>query len=201
MLDSLRPHVQTLLHPIVEAFDFLGLTPNSLSILSFSSAVLSGILFFHSKYHHFLLLLAGFFVFLNALFDAADGALAREKNTADSKGDFLDHVLDRYSDIFIVCGIFFGGYAPWEIGVLAVTGVIMSSYLGTQAQAVGIGRYYGGVFGRADRLIILIFACPLNFFYPDPVFGFTILGWVLIILGIGGHFTAVQRFFYVWKRL
>ena len=40
---------------------------------------------------------------------------------------------------------------PWQIGVFALTGVLMSSYLGTQAQAVGVGRYYGGILGRADR--------------------------------------------------
>lgn len=48
-------------------------------------------------------------VFLNAASDAMDGALARRIGTADLRGDFLDHVIDRYADIFIVCGIFFGG--------------------------------------------------------------------------------------------
>ncbi len=41
----------------------------------------------------------------------------------------------------------------WQIGVFALTGVLMASYLGTQAQAVGVGRYYGGLLGRSDRSV------------------------------------------------
>ena len=90
------------------------------------------------------------FVAINAVFDAIDGALARELKVASLRGDFIDHVSDRYADIVIITGIFAGGAASWEIGVFALTGVLMSSYMGTQAQALGVGRYYGGVLGGAD---------------------------------------------------
>jgi hypothetical protein len=35
--------------------------------------------------------------------------------------------VDRYSDIFIITGIFAGGYASWQIGVFALTGALMVS--------------------------------------------------------------------------
>ena len=43
-----------------------------------------------------------------------------------------------------------------EIGFGAIIGVLMLSYMGTQAQAVGAGREYAGLLGRADRLIVLM---------------------------------------------
>jgi archaetidylinositol phosphate synthase len=140
-------------------------------------------------------------VALNAAFDALDGALAREMGIAGAHGDFLDHVIDRYADIFIITGIFAGGAAPWQIGVFALTGVLMSSYLGTQAQAVGVGRFYGGILGRADRLLLIIIAGALTVLIPVEIGGLNYLGWLLVIFGILGHYTAIQRFIHVWREI
>ena len=61
-------------------------------------------------------------VALNAFCDAMDGAVARAMKTQSLRGDFLDHAVDRYADIFIITGIFAGGLVPWQIGVFALTG-------------------------------------------------------------------------------
>ncbi|MDD1668795.1 MAG: CDP-alcohol phosphatidyltransferase family protein, partial [Methanomicrobiales archaeon] len=140
-------------------------------------------------------------VAVNALFDSLDGAIAREMQLASTRGDFLDHVLDRYADIFIITGIFAGGTAPWILGVFGLTGVLMSSYLGTQAQAVGIGRYYGGTLGRADRLVLIVIAALLSLAIPGGIAGLSFLGWLLAVFGVFGHATAIQRFFYVWGKI
>ncbi|MBU2617150.1 MAG: CDP-alcohol phosphatidyltransferase family protein [Euryarchaeota archaeon] len=195
-LDSFRPYVREMIDSIASLLEKLGVDPNSLSVASFVFAVLAGVFF----YFRFLLL-AGLMIFLNASSDAMDGALARHIGTADLRGDFLDHVIDRYADIFIICGIFFGGYAPWQIGVAAITGVLLTSYLGTQAQAVHVGRYYGGILGRADRLVVILVATIANFAYPLEVYWLPILGWMLLAIAITSHFTAIQRFVYVWQEL
>jgi len=140
-------------------------------------------------------------VALNAFFDAMDGAVAREMKIQSLRGDFLDHAVDRYADIFIITGIFAGGLVPWWIGVIALTGVLMASYLGTQAQAVGVGRYYGGLLGRADRLVLIMVVGIIDVVFPISVFGLSWLGWLLVLFGIFGHLTAFQRFAYVWKNV
>ena len=43
---------------------------------------------------------------------------------------------------------------------MALIGVLLTSYMGTQAQAVGAKRMYAGLLGRADR-IVLSFLIPL----------------------------------------
>ncbi len=148
-----------------------------------------------------LLLIAGLFVAMNAILDTVDGILARVIGTASRKGDFLDHAIDRYADMFIICGIIFGRYVRWEIGLLAIIGILLSSYMGTQAQAVGLGRMYGGIAGRADRLLLVIAAAVLTWLYPYPVLGYSFLGWCMLIFAILCNITALQRFFYAWKRL
>jgi archaetidylinositol phosphate synthase len=195
-LDQFRPHVQGIFRPVVILSRKIGLTPNSLTFGSLIVSVAAGIAFYAGG-----IALGVAMVGLNAFFDALDGALARDMGIAGLRGDFLDHVIDRYADIFIITGIFAGGSAPWQIGVFALTGVLMSSYLGTQAQAVGVGRYYGGILGRADRLVLILIAGLLTVLMPELIYGLNYLGWLLVIFGIFGHYTALQRFLHVWRQI
>jgi phosphatidylglycerophosphate synthase len=139
------------------------------------------------------------------LLDGLDGALARKTGTSSKYGDFLDHVIDRYADVFIISGIFLGGYLRADLGALAVTGVLLASYLGTQAQAVGIGRNYGGIMGRADRMIVLGLATCITLVYPVAAgfegFRFPVLGWALLLIGVLSHVTALQRIWHARKSL
>lgn len=195
-LDRYRSTLPRLLHPLVSGATRIGLTPNGCTMLAFVFAVLSGICF-----ARWWLLPAVVAVALNAVFDALDGAIAREQGIDSVQGDLLDHVLDRYADIILITGILLAGPVPWEAGIFALTGVLMASYLGTQAQAVGVGRYYGGLLGRADRLVLLVIAGGLDAAgIPWPL-GLPFLGWVLLLFGLFGHVTAVQRFVYIWRRL
>ena len=195
-LDQYRSHVKVYFDPLVAIAIRCRITPNILTIAAFIASAVAGILFYYR-----LELWAIVAVALNAFFDAMDGAVARELKVQSKRGDFLDHAVDRYADIFIITGIFASGMVPWQIGVLALTGVLMSSYLGTQAQAVGVGRYYGGLLGRADRLVLIIVVGIIDFFAPISFFGLGWLGWLLLLFGILGHITAFQRFAYVWAKV
>ena len=195
-LDQFRPQVQGIMQPVVDLVRKIGITPNALTIASFLVSALAGIAFYAGGVAFGVVMVA-----FNAVFDALDGALARDMGIAGLRGDFLDHVIDRYADIFIITGIFAGGAAPWPIGVFALTGVLMSSYLGTQAQAVGIGRFYGGILGRADRLVLIIIAGALTVLIPGEIYGLNYLGWLLVIFGVLGHYTAFQRFAHVWRQI
>lgn len=199
--DSLRPVASKVIEPLAESFIRNDISPNTVSLTSLVCAVLAGICFYYSGTLPVLTLFAGIFVVLNSVLDALDGEVARKSRRASPKGDFLDHVVDRYADVFIICGIFFAGYVPWQIGVFAIVGVLLTSYLGTQAQALQLGRYYGGIMGRADRLVVLILSAFANFAYPASIAGFSILGWAIVLIAVTSHITALQRIFYIWNRL
>lgn len=195
-LDQYRSHAKVFMDPLVSVAIRLRLTPNFFTIAALLASAAAGILFYGNMLFWGIVAVA-----LNALFDALDGAVAREMKIQSKRGDFLDHAVDRYADIFIICGLFAGGMVPWPIGVFALTGVLMSSYLGTQAQAVGVGRYYGGVLGRADRLVMILVVGIIDLLVPMSWYGLSWMGWMLVLFGIFGHITAFQRFAYVWAKV
>lgn len=195
-LDQYRASAKVWFDPLVSIAIRCRLTPNFFTIAALIASAAAG-LFFYLRMESWAIVA----VALNAFCDAMDGAVAREMKVQSMRGDFLDHAVDRYADIFIITGIFAGGLVPWQIGVFALTGVLMASYLGTQAQAVGVGRYYGGVLGRADRLVLILVAGIVGLFVPVSIYGLSWLGWLLVLFGVFGHFTAFQRFLYVWRKV
>ncbi|QLG47813.1 CDP-alcohol phosphatidyltransferase family protein [Natrinema halophilum] len=201
-LDRFRPYISRFLDPFVTGFDRVGLTPNGVSVIAFGMAILAAVAFaLGGRGDPVWYAVAAALVFLNGWLDIVDGALAREQNVASAGGDLLDHVLDRYADIVVIAGLA-AGLEDYLLGFVAVTGVVMTSYLGTQAQAVGLDRVYGGLVGRADRLAIIGIVGFVAYPLAGTTFGgFTIVGWVLIFLAVVGHVTALQRFYYSWAAL
>jgi archaetidylinositol phosphate synthase len=209
VLDSFRKKGDWFLDPLANRMKHVN--PNTLSWIAFVCAVFAGFFFWLGGMWGLLFALA--FLCLNALFDALDGKIAKIAGKASKKGDFLDHVLDRYADIFIVAGIVFAGIPnrlhSSVIAFIALLGILMTSYLGTQAQAVGAGRDYGGLIGRADRLVILmLFTLVQVIIFPLGLWGFDVFGYsitlidiAMIIIAVGGHATAIQRAVRTWKRL
>jgi archaetidylinositol phosphate synthase len=199
-LERLRPLADRALAPFVTAAVRVGLTPNGISIIAFSLAVAAGAAFVGAGEEPLLYLPGALLVFLNGWLDLLDGAVARELAIQSRAGDLLDHVIDRYADIVLVVGLA-ASVSAWVVGLAAVTGVLMTSYLGTQAEAVDLDRVYGGLLGRADRLALIGLAAALAPFLDVTVLGFGPVGWVLAMLAIVGHFTAAQRFASAFRTL
>jgi phosphatidylglycerophosphate synthase len=200
-LDDLRSKSLAVTEPLAALAEGAGASPNLISLLSMIFALAAGAFYYFSAGDATLLGLAALMVLLNSAFDAVDGALARRTGRAEPKGDFLDHVIDRYADMAILVGIILAGYVSEAWGIFAVMGVLLTSYLGTQAQALQLGRLYGGIMGRADRLILILAATVANALYPGEPGGLSILGWAVILITVASHVTALQRILLIWRRL
>src|SRR2546427_4366344 len=134
----------------------LRVNPNLVSWIAFLAAVGAGISFFIGGGG--LLGLALALMLVASYLDALDGKIAKMAGKASVRGDFLDHVLDRYADVFMLGGIAFNAtYCRLGVGTLALLGVLLTSYKGTQAPVVGQGRAYSRVLGRGDRPVLLVF--------------------------------------------
>lgn len=206
VLNSYRKQADRILIPLSRPF--IGINPDALTWIAFFSAVAAGFFFFISGSNRLYLILSAIFVLMNAFFDAMDGKIAKLTGAASERGDFLDHVLDRYADAFMLGGITFSIYCREWIGLLAILGVIFASYMGTQAHAVGAGRDYGGILGRADRLVLLIIFPLIQFFSDIAGVSIVISGFqtnflelMMIWFAIAGHITAIQRSHRAWKWL
>lgn len=204
VLENYRGAADRILSPVAKMLR--NFNPNMLSFISLILALLAAV-FYVVKGSPFLLI-AAILVLVSGFFDALDGQVARISSKASKRGDFVDHVIDRYSDAVIIGAIAISPRCEVSFGLFAVIGVLLASYMGTQAQALGLGREYRGILGRADRLTLLVvlsivqYALELsNSAYATDVFGYSILAWLMIYFGLAGNITALQRARLIWKSL
>ena len=94
------------------------------------------IVFEHLLFGALALLLSGFF-------DILDGALARSSEKVTAFGGFLDSVLDRYTDLLVMGGIFFfyiihGSIRYASLTFVAAIGTAIIPYARARAEAAAI---------------------------------------------------------------
>ncbi|MBP3385763.1 MAG: CDP-alcohol phosphatidyltransferase family protein, partial [Candidatus Methanomethylophilaceae archaeon] len=154
VLDGQRARADFALTPVAKKM--INVNPNLVSWMGLILAAVCGILFFFSAREgmDYLLLVGAVTVLVSGYFDALDGKIAKLAGKAGRKGDYLDHVFDRYADVFMIGGVAVSAWCDPYLGMLALIGVLLTSYMGTQAQAIGAPRLYAGLLGRADRVVL-----------------------------------------------
>lgn len=210
VLDGQRARVDFALTPV--ARKLINVNPNTISWIGLILALLCGAVFYLSGDvdREWLLLVGAVMVIVSGYFDALDGKVAKLSGKAGPKGDYLDHVFDRYADVFMIGGVAFCSYwcDPY-LGMLALVGVLLTSYMGTQAQAIGAPRLYAGLLGRADRVVLSTLFPIIQFVMIQFGYGsFEIAGleitWLEIMIlwfAVVGNLTAIQRAIITWKNL
>lgn len=209
--ERLAPRIARLARP------WLGWRPASLSALALGLTATAGVVALLVRYSTPLLfLLVAGLLFSGGVFDVLDGEVARQTGRSSRRGDLLDHVFDRYGDVAVVLGLAASGYAMPVLALLALVSLLLASYMGTQAQAVGVGRIYRGLLGRADRVVLLTVAAFLEFLFVVPWpwppvvplarFSFAHLSWTVFDLVfawfvLAGNWTAVSRARSAWRAL
>ena len=210
VLDSKRASVDFALTPV--ARKLINVNPNMISWAGLILALACGVVFWLSgtEGNEWMLVLGAFMVIVSGYFDALDGKVAKLSGKAGPKGDYLDHVFDRYADVFMIGGVAF--CAAWcdpYLGMLALIGVLLTSYMGTQAQAIGAPRLYAGLLGRADRVVLstlfpLIQYIMIQLGYRTlDIAGFSITWMEIMMLwfAVVGNLTAIQRAIITWRNL
>jgi archaetidylinositol phosphate synthase len=99
----------------------------------------------------------------------------------------------------------FSAYGDLKIGIVAIIGIMITSYMGTQSQALGLGRNYSGILGRADRLVFMLAFTLIQFFIPGSFmfFGLRITVTVILLIwfAIAGNYTALRRFMDAYRSI
>lgn len=214
VLDNYRSVLDVWLNPLAKATRRIH--PDVFTWLSLVAAVAGGVLFWRSDPSPnglYVLLLAFVCVGLNSILDMLDGKVAKMSGKASARGDFLDHAIDRASDVAILTGIAFSPWSHLGIGLFAISGTLLASYMGTQAQAVGMKRHYGGLLGRADRMVLLLVVPVSEYFvralewsqpWTEPLGSWRFLSLLDVMMAyfaVMGIATAVQRFATILRAL
>ena len=210
VLDSKRASVDFALTPVAKKL--IDVNPNMISWAGLVLAFACGFVFWFSGRDgmDWLLPVGALMVIVSGYFDALDGKVAKLSGKAGPKGDYLDHVFDRYADVFMIGGVAF--CATWcdpYLGMLALVGVLLTSYMGTQAQAIGAPRLYAGLLGRADRVVLSTLFPLIQFIAIQfgcgsfEVFGITFTWMEIMMLwfAVVGNLTAIQRAIITWNNL
>lgn len=201
VLDKQRKRIDWWLVPLAKAMR--NINPNVITWISLLCSIGAGLAFWQSGPENAWMLAVGAsLVWWNGVLDVLDGKIAKITDNCTPKGDYLDHAIDRFSDVAFLGGLAFSPWVRLEIGLAAIVFTLLTSYLGTQAQAVGIGRNYGGLLGRADRMALLFFIpfvqwllTSQNWGLPWEKFSPNLLETMMIYFAVMGFITTIQRFY------
>jgi len=193
LLTKLKAKVQAWMAVEAEWAHGLGLTPNQVSAAGIVLAFLSGFAYWQHSISPLLLVLAPILLFASGFCDALDGAIARIYGKTTPFGGFLDSLLDRYADAAVLFGITLGGLCDFSWGLITLVGSLLVSYARARAEAAGVRMETVGLAERADRLIILVIASFLHFFWPMALY------WSVILLAFLTNLTVLQRAYHFYK--
>jgi CDP-diacylglycerol--glycerol-3-phosphate 3-phosphatidyltransferase len=182
---SYKETFRQLIRPLARVLSAMRVRPDALTAAGWVLSVGAAVLFSlgYTKTAGAVMLFAG-------LFDALDGAVARESNQMSAFGAFLDSTLDRLSESAIFVGIIFfyaSSSRPVEalLAGAAMTFSLMTSY--TRARAEGLGlKCEVGLLERAGRVVILSL--------------FSLSGFLIVGVGLvtaGAFVTTAQRILHV----
>ena len=173
------------LRPLVRWLSVMRVRPDTLTVIGWTLALGAAVLFGLGYAR-----LAGLVMLLGGLFDALDGAVARETNRMSSFGAFLDSTLDRLSESAVFVGLMFfyaGANLPYGalLAGVAMTFSLLTSYTRARAEGLNISCEVG-LLERAGRVVILSVL---------SIAGLPTLG--LGLLAAGALLTTAQRILHV----
>jgi CDP-diacylglycerol--glycerol-3-phosphate 3-phosphatidyltransferase len=144
------------------------------------------------------LFISGVMLLFAGIFDMADGALARVKDSASEFGDFLDATLDRLAEGSIGLGLLWHAMArsdDLQVGLIyaVVLGSIMISYARARAEVLNLDCEVG-IMARPERIVIL--AVGLILAQATREVALTV---ILAVLCISTYYTVAQRIVHVYR--
>jgi len=165
-----------------------GVHPDTLTGLAVAVSLLGGLALLLSSRSPGLLLLVPPLALLRIALNALDGLVASEVGLAPPWGAVLNELGDRLSDVALFGGLALARPQLAPLGAAALLATLLASHLGVLSQAAGGPRQYGGVLGKADRVLLLALAAP-----AAVVLGARVLDALLAVLLLGAVVTAAQR--------
>ena len=126
--------------------------------VSYSSIVASAaaaVCFWRAADSPWLLLVAPVFCYIRLWLNMLDGMVALAARQASPRGEILNDLPDRISDVLIFTGVAHSGLASPFSGYWAVIFALLTAYVGTLGQAVGVQREFSGPMSKPWRMVLL----------------------------------------------
>ena len=174
------------------------ISPDAISYSSIVASALAALCFWNAATFPWLLLIAPLLCFLRLWLNMLDGMVALAANKASARGEILNDLPDRVSDILIFVGVAHSGLCAVVSGYWAALMAILTAYVGMFGQAVGVQREFSGVMSKPWRMVVLGVGAWTTWAFVqcsgDIAWGaLTILDWTCVVVIVGCVQTIAVR--------
>ena len=133
----------------------LNIHPDAISYASVVAAAIAAVCFWKSGRYPWMLLIAPLFCYLRLWFNMLDGMVALASGKASWRGEILNDLPDRVSDVVIFVGVAHSGWMHPLLGYWAAIFALLTAYVGMLGQAVGVQREFSGMMSKPWRMVAL----------------------------------------------
>ena len=198
-------------HGVVRLCVRWGVHPDAISYLSIVASAFAAVCFWKSgrDFHggNAWLLIAGpALCYLRLWFNMLDGMVAVASGKASWRGEILNDLPDRISDVLIFVGVAHSGWCGPTSGYWAAIFALLTAYVGMMGQAVGVQREFSGLMSKPWRMVTLHIGAwtTLGLFWndgPNRFWGLTVLDWTCVVVVIGCVQTITVRLQRIFRAL
>lgn len=188
MLNNLRETLRPALEKMGKGFAATGLSPNFWTFVGLGFALIAAIVY--GMGIEFGLIIGGILLLVSGFFDMVDGQVARITGKTSKKGEYLDSMFDKISEVAIFLGILIGGYAEPYLVLLAITLSLLVSYARAKSDLINIKLQGIGIGERAERLLVIAVIGIIGF-----------MDYAVLIVVIIAGVTLVQRMVFTTKNI
>ena len=188
VLNNLRESLRPALEKVGKGFAATGLSPNFWTVVGLVIALASAVVYGMGM--EFGLIIGGILLLVSGFFDMVDGQVARVTGKTSKKGEYLDSMFDKISEVAIFLGILVGGYAEPYLVLLAITLSLLVSYARAKSDLINIKLQGIGIGERAERLLVIAIVGIIGF-----------MDYAVIIVVIIAGITLIQRMIYTAKNI
>jgi len=167
----------------------LKIHPDVISYLSMVAAGFAAWCFWKAAAIPWLLIVGPLFCYLRLWCNMLDGMVALASGKASWRGEILNDLPDRISDILIFVGVAHSGLCSPFTAYWAALMAVLTAYVGMFGQAVGVQREFSGIMAKPWRMVTLHIGAWVTFgfiswgnFSPSQL---TPLDWTCLIIIAG----------------
>ncbi len=132
--------------------------------MSIVASVVAAVCFWQSRQSPVLLLVAPLFCYARLWCNMLDGMVALASGKASWRGEIINDLPDRISDVLIFTGAAHSGWMNPVIGYWIIILALLTAYIGLLGQAVGGAREFSGVMSKPWRMVALHFGAWMTYF-------------------------------------
>jgi phosphatidylglycerophosphate synthase len=128
---------------------------DAISYLSIVTSAAAGACFWRAADSPWLLVVAPALCYVRLWLNMLDGMVALAAREASPRGEILNDLPDRISDVLIFAGVAHSGLASPFSAYWAAILALLTAYVGTLGQAVGVQREFSGWMSKPWRMVLL----------------------------------------------